>query len=528
MKCPYCDAEVSSDDLFCGECGKRLPTTPATRRGMATPLIIGLVAVVVVGCIFVAAVGGIIIGRGLPILPQASPTSTLPPTPTLVSTPTPIPSPTVNWLTYQSDELGISMQYPQEWFMEEDSLSRTVIFAENEDDLEMGDFLTGTSFAAASGSIEELGMASARETLQFITGFLSEEYTDIEIGEIEPYRIDNEDGALMTVEGEFDREGVQLKAWIAVAVVNDYVYMLLAGAPVEDWEEQGAVLQAMLDSVQLSEPEIVTPSPVPPTTPTPVPLTPSPVAGVDPYEPDDSIAEAKPITGDGTPQDHNFHLEGDHDYVSFAAEEGISYIIETMNLGGDIDTIIYLYDGEGNELFSDDDGAEEPLASRLIWIAPSSGTYYVMITDLGEDSAGADATYSIAVTAGAVIEGDEYEPDNTISQANPIDTDGSPQTHTFHASGDMDYVYFAAQEDVEYVIQTGNLQSGCDTRIYLYDEDGEELDYDDDAADEAFASRIVWTASSSGTYYVEIDDYSGQAGPEVSYEIWISSSESAE
>jgi hypothetical protein len=526
MKCPYCDAEVSGDDLFCGECGKRLPTAPAKRRGMAIPLIIGIAAVVIVGCIALAVAGGIFIGRDLLLLPQASPIPTLLPTPTLIPIPTPIPSPTVNWLTYESDELGISMQYPQAWFMEEDSLSRTVMFAENEDDLEMGDFLSGTSFAATSLSIEDLGMENAQEILEFVTGFLSEEYTDVEIDEIEPYRIDNQDGALMQAEGEFDRENVRLRSWIAAVVIRDYAYMFLGGAPIEDWEEQGPILQAMLDSLQLSEPVIVTPSPVP-ATPTPISPRPSPVSGADPYEPDDSISEAKPITRDGTPQSHNFHVQGDHDYVSFVAEEGISHIIETMNLGSDVDTIIYLYDGEGNELFRDDDGAEEPLASRLIWIAPSSETYYVMIRDLDGDSFGPAATYDIAVTAGVTVEGDRYETDNTSAQANPIDTDGSPQTHTFHASGDVDWVYFTAQEDVEYVIETGNLQGGCDTRIYLYDEDGEELDYDDDSADEALASRIVWTADAGGTYYVKIDEYSGEAGPEVSYEIWVSSSESA-
>jgi hypothetical protein len=74
---------------------------------------------------------------------------------------------------------------------------------------------------------------------------------------------------------------------------------------------------------------------------------------------------------------------------------------------------------------------------------------------------------------------------------------------------------------VEYTIQTGSLQAGCDTIIYLYDEAGVELVYDDDSSSETYASLMVWTAPSTGVYYVGINDYRGRAGPAVSCEIWI-------
>lgn len=249
--------------------------------------------------------------------------------------------------------------------------------------------------------------------------------------------------------------------------------------------------------------------------------TPSPVAAADAREPDDSIARARPITTDGTPQTHNLHAEGDRDYVLFDAQKGVGYTIETLHLGPDIDTVIYLYDGQENELARDDDCADETWASRILWIAPATGTYYVMIRDVGENSAGADATYSVRVMAEGAIEGDQYEPDDPIAQAKPIDTDGTYQTHTFHTSIDVDYVSFTPQQGVEYTIETGNLQGACDTMIYLCDEDGEELDYDDDTG-KVHASRIVWSAPSSATYYVRIQEFTGRAGPHVSYEVWVS------
>ncbi len=259
----------------------------------------------------------------------------------------------------------------------------------------------------------------------------------------------------------------------------------------------------------------------PPTAATPLP--PRLEATPDAYEPDDSLQEAHPLTTDGLPQAHNLHVPGDHDHVYFEAYEGTAYTIETLRLTGDVDTIIYLYNSEGNELAHADDGAEEPLASRIVWIAPTNGTYYLMIRDLRDDSAGPHSTYEIRITASDTIEGaDPYEPDDSISQASPIDTDGTYQSHTFHVNVDVDYVSFLAEEGVEYSIHTGNLEGACDTVIYLYDEEGTELDYDDDQGEESFASGLVWVAPEGGIHYIAVDDFHGQAGPEVSYRIWIS------
>ncbi|MDH4208804.1 MAG: PPC domain-containing protein, partial [Anaerolineae bacterium] len=177
---------------------------------------------------------------------------------------------------------------------------------------------------------------------------------------------------------------------------------------------------------------------------------------------------------------------------------------------------------QGQELAHNDDGTEELLASRIIWIAPESGTYYVMVHDLAGDSAGWEATYSLAVEESASLPGaDPFEPDDDFAAATPLETTGTPQTHTFHTSTDLDFVYFVAEKGNKYRIETGDLQADCDTVIFLYDEEGTELTYDDDAGDDVLNSLLEWTAPASGTYYVKIRDFRGQAGPEVSYQIWI-------
>jgi hypothetical protein len=251
-------------------------------------------------------------------------------------------------------------------------------------------------------------------------------------------------------------------------------------------------------------------------------VRPSRPAGPDPYEPDDDISSASLIAAGGQPQQHSLHKGGDLDYVSFRAQAGHAYTIGTSDLGAEIDTVIFLYDAQGQGLAHNDDGAEESVASRLVWMAPSSGRYYVLIRDLGEDSFGPNTWYSVSVTESAVAEGaDAFEPDDDFASARAIAVDGAPQTHTFHTSTDVDFVYFEAEEGQKFVMETGDLQGECDTVLSLYDQSGTELAYDDDAGEEALSSRIEWTAESAGTYYVKISDFRGRAGPEVSYQISV-------
>jgi cytoskeletal protein RodZ len=535
MRCPYCDAEVGSEDVYCGECGKRLPATPGVSKRSRWPLILAIIGVLVVACLGSVVVLILLAGEGAPPVTEASPTPEYSPAPSSSSTSLPSSTERPAWPTYSSADLGLTLRYPDDWLFAEDPELKQVVFAPEQDSLQVDEFLRGTSFAVVVNSTEEALIYSAVEALEQVRTFLVDTDAGSDIGEVQPVRIGGQDGVRMTIEGEFSQPGVSFSGWIAAAVAYDHVYVFAAGAPTEEWPQEQATLQAMLDSVALSPPSTTpqVPSPTPgetvvPATPssTPTFVVPTPVAieGADAYEPDDTLADAKPIATDGTPQAHNLHVEGDHDYVYFQASGGNAYTIETLGLGAEIDTIIFLYDDQEQELALNDDGTEEALASRIVWVAPSSGTYYVMVRDLSEDSSGPDASYSISVKESTFVEGaDPYEPDDSVSEASLIDTDGTPQTHTFHTTTDVDFVWFTAEEGLEYIIETGDLLGDCDTVAYLFDEDGTELTYDDDAGEGGYASRIVWTAPASGIYYAAVTDYAGRAGPDVSYQIWVSS-----
>lgn len=100
---------------------------------------------------------------------------------------------------------------------------------------------------------------------------------------------------------------------------------------------------------------------------------------------------------------------------------------------------------------------------------------------------------------------DGYEPDNSFTEAKTI-TVGPVQTHTFHQGGDYDWIKFNALAGQTYVIETSNLSSEADTFIYLYDTDGQTVITNNDDS-YGLASRIQWTFTQNGTYFVMVRHY---------------------
>ncbi len=70
---------------------------------------------------------------------------------------------------------------------------------------------------------------------------------------------------------------------------------------------------------------------------------------------------------------------GDRDLFRLDALAGRDYVVETGDLSGGMDSLLDLYDVNGQHLTRDDDGAGN-LASRIEFRASESGAYWVMVT----------------------------------------------------------------------------------------------------------------------------------------------------
>lgn len=102
---------------------------------------------------------------------------------------------------------------------------------------------------------------------------------------------------------------------------------------------------------------------------------------------------------------------------------------------------------------------------------------------------------------------DAYEPDNNLALANAITIGATGQDHEYVCS--PDFVKFDADSGNSYRI---DVDSDFDTYITLYNSNGDEIDYNDDAWPEddegnEYDATLEWDCDSTGTYFVEITDY---------------------
>jgi len=101
-----------------------------------------------------------------------------------------------------------------------------------------------------------------------------------------------------------------------------------------------------------------------------------------------------------------------------------------------------------------------------------------------------------------------------------IATDGTLYPGNIEVEGHVNCFSFTATAGDTYVIETQEFSAACDTIIHLYHSDGTiEIDGNDNSGTSS-ASKIEWTASSSGIYRVMVKLLDSTGGP-ISYKISI-------
>ncbi len=186
--------------------------------------------------------------------------------------------------------------------------------------------------------------------------------------------------------------------------------------------------------------------------------------------------------------------DGDTDVFVLEAEEGVVYQID-VELGTLTDSWLAVDDSDGFEIAFNDDHGDSP-ASRIVWEAPSSGKYYIVV---GGDGTG---SYTLTVAVSDIV--DDHAT-NTVQGATPA-TVGKPIQGTLDYIGDNDVFAFEVEEGTLYQIDV-ELGTLTDSWLVVYDSDEFEIAYNDDWYDDSLTSRIVWEAPSSGEYYVAVGGY---------------------
>jgi len=119
----------------------------------------------------------------------------------------------------------------------------------------------------------------------------------------------------------------------------------------------------------------------------------------DNYEQDDTQSAAQSISTNGTPQAHNFCPTEDADWVRFQANANTNYVIRTLELGPEADTVLYLFNAAGNQLAVNDD-YDGGTASRISYRIIDAGEYYVKVQNYDLARFGSGTEYKLAISAG--------------------------------------------------------------------------------------------------------------------------------
>ena len=235
-------------------------------------------------------------------------------------------------------------------------------------------------------------------------------------------------------------------------------------------------------------------------------------------EPNDTFETAfdlGSVTGDMTLNGLSL-TAGDIDCFTFTIIDKGEYIFTTMGTEGD--TLLYLYDAAGTELMFNDDGGTGYF-SRISTLL-EAGTYYLKV--LGYSANAIVTDYSLNYAAGSsMTERDWAEDNDTFATAYDLGsvTDDVIFEGLTLTIGDVDCFKFTAIAQGQYVFTTMGTEG--DTVLYLYDEAGHNIAFDDDGGEALFSQ--LSTNLTAGTYYLMVGRYGSL--PTIDYTLSCSAAE---
>jgi len=296
----------------------------------------------------------------------------------------------------------------------------------------------------------------------------------------------------------------------------------------------------------------------------------------DAYEPNDVWDKAVPLVTNGVDVALTFHsrgqydpdigenIGGDQDWFSFDAIEGAFYTLTTSNLlqietpDGDqviwTDTELWLYGlgegGEGdsgqsypglvyideNDDYDDQPAGDDDYASQIIFEAPATATYYVVVDDLSGELGGCN--FNIAGESAppppSTVSADAYEPNDSPEDATELSTNsGAHLGSTFHVAGDSpvdwpgdtgtgdhDWYSFEAIQGNGYRIAAwgGWTDPVTDPALQVFDSAFVMLHSNDNHHEEDpdwdgnLDAIIHFEATETGTYYILVTERNASSG----------------
>lgn len=100
---------------------------------------------------------------------------------------------------------------------------------------------------------------------------------------------------------------------------------------------------------------------------------------------------------------------------------------------------------------------------------------------------------------------DDYEPDDTCSQARPIALNGAVQQHNFHQATDADWIWLDIIQGKTYIIQTSQAETNADTRFAYY-RDCAQVPLGTNENAYGRDTRLTFSATYTGRLYIKVSN----------------------
>ena len=344
-------------------------------------------------------------------------------------------------------------------------------------------------------------------------------------------------GTLTFTVGSSDTES------FSITIVNDNVF--------EGDETVNLVLEnpvnATLGTLRLATLIIDDDDTAPTSTPTRTPTGNQPIFA-DQYEPNSTFADATQIAAGQRFCNITLWPVGDEDYFTFFAKDGFNYQIFTDNLEAGVDTVLTVYNPQGNVIATNDDFDGER-RSEVEIEANQDGFYFARIINQ-DPSDPADKTYCLEVaeivpptstptsTPVPPLGGDDCEWNSDIEHACLIGVGETKSLNFVPTQGserDTDIFRLWVKVGIQYTCETLNLSAFTDTNIILWDQNGNPFnpwigndDREDATGDTPdFSSKVTYLAAYTGWLHIVVGPVNPPAyedSPLHTYELTCTSS----
>ncbi|MCB4776548.1 MAG: pre-peptidase C-terminal domain-containing protein, partial [Sulfurovum sp.] len=213
-----------------------------------------------------------------------------------------------------------------------------------------------------------------------------------------------------------------------------------------------------------------------------------------------SIVGATPINPNSTTQGR-INVGQDEDYFKVVVPEAGTLIVTTAtDVDDPMDTYGYLYDENGDAIVRNNNGST---VNFKILQSVTAGTYYVMVKNRSRSKTGDYTLLShfTPSTANQVAQGSDDDHSNSKDGATTI-SPTSTTSGSIETAGDVDWfkIVIPSGGGTLTVSTTGQ----TDIKGYLYDENGNQLEFNDDGL---FPNFGISTSLTAGIYYVKVDGF---------------------